>query len=83
MFKGDSADMCGGKFLLFSSMRRQGARTPIGASGIHETTRLKNISVRIQILENLPELCQGKSLAGILIIAWHFLELHLCHIHKL
>jgi hypothetical protein len=42
MFKGDSADMCGGKFPLVSmggradpsSMRRRGARTPIGASEI-------------------------------------------------
>jgi hypothetical protein len=41
MFKGDSKDMCGGKFLLAlmggradtSSVRRRGARTPIGASG--------------------------------------------------
>jgi hypothetical protein len=43
MFESDSADMCGGKFSLVSmggradplSMRRRGARTPIGASGIH------------------------------------------------
>ena len=42
MFKGDSADMCAGKFPLVSmggradtsSVRRRGARTPIGASGI-------------------------------------------------
>ena len=42
MFKGDSADTCGGKFPLVSmggradtsSVRRRGARTPIGASGI-------------------------------------------------
>ena len=41
MFKGDSADMCAGKFPLVlmggradpSSVRIQGARTPIGASG--------------------------------------------------
>ena len=41
MFKGDSADMCAGKFPLVlmggpadtSSVRRRGARTPIGASG--------------------------------------------------
>jgi hypothetical protein len=43
MFKGDSADRCAGKFPLVSmggradtsSMRRRGARTPIGVSGIH------------------------------------------------
>jgi hypothetical protein len=41
MFEGNSADMCAGKFLLvsmgvtsgLSSVRRRGARTPIGASG--------------------------------------------------
>ena len=41
MFKGDSADMCAGKFPLvsmggradMSSVRRRGARTPIGTSG--------------------------------------------------
>ena len=41
MFKGDSADMCAGKFPLVSmggradtsSVRRRGARTPIGAIG--------------------------------------------------
>ena len=41
MFEGDSADTCGGKFPLASmggradpsSVRRRGARTPIGASG--------------------------------------------------
>ena len=41
MFKGDSADTCAGKFPLVlmggradtSSVRRRGARTPIGASG--------------------------------------------------
>ena len=41
MFKGDSADMCAGKFPLVSiggrtdtsSVRRRGARNPIGASG--------------------------------------------------
>jgi hypothetical protein len=35
VFKGDSADMCAGKFPLVSmGGRRRGARTPIGASGI-------------------------------------------------
>ena len=45
MFKGDSADTCAGKFPLVSmggrtnpsSVRRRGARTPIGASGINTT----------------------------------------------
>jgi hypothetical protein len=48
MFKGDSADMCAGKFPLVSmwgradtsSVRRWGARTPIGASG--NFTKLKS-----------------------------------------
>ena len=46
VFKGDSADTCAGKFPLVS-VRRRGARTPIGESGINilqPTTKTMNTS---------------------------------------
>ena len=56
VFKGDSADMCTGKFPLVSmggradtsSVRRRGARTPIGASGINKL---------LSVLMILPHSC--------------------------
>ena len=49
MFKGDSADMCAGKFPLVSmggradtsSMHRRGARTPIGVRGNSSLTKFE------------------------------------------
>ena len=58
MFKGDSADTCGGKFPLVSmggradtsSVRRRGARTPIGASGI--SSIIKGIFLHSNFVKN-------------------------------